>query len=292
LYYFSHPNQRSFCPDCDSYRNKCNLFVGYESPFCVVRCDTKLRLSRVGLVVGLITLCGGVVFAGDPTPPTPIVVELFTSEGCSSCPPADALLRKLDSSQPIAGAQLIVLEEHVDYWDDLGWKDPFSSPDWTLRQTEYAQRLNVRAPYTPQIVVNGSVELLGSDSSRAGKVFNQERSLPVVPVRVTEIGMDRGKVHAHVETGEVPAEADVFVALVLEHADTQVKRGENDGRHLEHVDVLQSLDGAGKVQKGQSFSKDVSVSGGKPGFAYRLIAFIQQPAQGKIVGAAVGRLQP
>jgi hypothetical protein len=223
---------------------------------------------------------------------TPIVVELFTSEGCSSCPPADALLRKLDSSQPIPGAQLIVLEEHVDYWDDLGWKDPFSSHDWTLRQTEYAQRLNVRAPYTPQMVVNGGVELLGSDSSNARKVFNAARSLPVVPVRISAIRVESGKVHAHIEAGEVPAKGQVFMALALDHADTQVKRGENGGRHLEHVDVLQSLNSAGKVQKGQSFSKDVVVSAGKPGTAYRLIAFIQEPDQGKIMGAAVERLEP
>ena len=250
-----------------------------------------MHLLRVGLVIGLLTFLGGQVFAGDTTVVTPIVVELFTSEGCSSCPPADALLRKLDSSQPIVGAQLIVLEEHVDYWDDLGWKDPFSSHAWTLRQTEYAQRLNVRAPYTPQMVVNGGIELLGSDSARAGKVFEQERSLPVVPIHITGVRIEGGKVHAHVETGEVPAKAEVFVALALDHADTEVKRGENGGRHLEHVNVLQNLSGVGKVQKGQSFSKDVVVSAGKPGTTYRLIALIQEPDQGKIVGATVERLQ-
>jgi hypothetical protein len=244
---------------------------------------------KISLVTFLLLICLGAT--AESAAPTPIVVELFTSEGCSSCPPADALLRRLDSSQPIAGAQLIVLEEHVDYWDDLGWKDPFSSRDWTLRQTEYAQRLNVRAPYTPQMVVNGGVELLGSDSARAGKVFDQERSLTVVPIHITDVRIERGKVHAHVETGEVPAKAEVFVALALDHADTEVKRGENGGRHLEHVNVLQNLSGAGKVQKGQSFSKDVVVSAGKPGIIYRLIALIQEPDQGKIVGATVKRLQ-
>jgi hypothetical protein len=252
----------------------------------------KMYVLRVALVMGLITFLGGLVFAGDTTAVTPIVVELFTSEGCSSCPPADALLRKLDSSQPIPGAQLIVLEEHVDYWDDQGWKDPFSSHEWTLRQTEYAQRLNVRAPYTPQMVINGGIELLGSDSSRASRAFDEARSLPVVPIRISEIRIESGKVHAHVETGEVPAKVQVFVALALDHADSQVKRGENGGRHLEHVDVLQSLSSAGRLQKDQSFSKDVVVSAGKPGTVYRLIAFIQEPDQGKIMGAAVERLQP
>jgi hypothetical protein len=254
--------------------------------------DIKMYFLRVALVIGLLGCFDGLVWAAEPVPGTPIVVELFTSEGCSSCPPADALLRKLDSSQPVPGARLIVLEEHVDYWDDLGWKDPFSSHEWTLRQTEYAQRLNIRAPYTPQMVINGGVELLGSDSSRAIKVFDEARSQSVVPIHISAIRVESGKVHARVETGEVPAKAEVFVALALDHADTQVKRGENGGRHLEHVDVLQSLNGAGKVPKGQSFSKDVVVSLGKPGAAYRLIAFIQEPDQGKIMGAAVERLQP
>jgi hypothetical protein len=243
---------------------------------------------KIFLVTFLFLSCLGAT--AESAPSTPIVVELFTSEGCSSCPPADALLRKLDAAQPIAGAQLIVLEEHVDYWDDLGWKDPFSSRDWTLRQTEYAQRLNVRAPYTPQMVVNGGVELLGSDSARAAKVFDQERSQPVVSIHITDVRIEGGEVHAHVETGEVSAKAEVFVALALDHADTQVKRGENGGRHLEHVNVLQNLSGAGNLQKGQSFSKDIVVSAGKPGITYRLIALIQEPDQGKIVGATVERL--
>lgn len=254
--------------------------------------DTKMYFSHVALVIGLLGYLNGLAGAAEPVSGTPIVVELFTSEGCSSCPPADALLRKLDSSQPVPGARLIVLEEHVDYWDDQGWKDPFSSHEWTLRQTEYAQRLNVRAPYTPQMVINGGVELLGSDSSRASKVFDEARSSPVVPIHISAIRVESGKVHAHVETAEVPAKAEVFVVLALDHADTEVKRGENGGRHLQHVDVLQSLNNAGKVQKGQSFSKDVVVSAGRPGTAYRLIAIIQEPDQGKIMGAAVERLQP
>jgi hypothetical protein len=252
----------------------------------------KMYFSYIPLIIGLFACFDGLARAADPPSSTPIVVELFTSEGCSSCPPADALLRRLDSSQPVPGARLIVLEEHVDYWDDQGWKDPFSSHDWTLRQTEYAQRLNVRAPYTPQMVINGGVELLGSDSSRASKVFDEARSVPVVPIHISEIRIENGKVYAHVETGEVSAKAQVFVALALDHADSQVKRGENGGRHLEHVDVLQSLNSAGKLQKGQSFSKDVVVSAGKPGIVYRLIAFIQEADQGKIMGAAVERLQP
>src|SRR5580765_1125906 len=98
------------------------------------------------------------------SPAPGILVELFTSEGCSSCPPADELLRKLDSMHTIANNQIVVLGEHVDYWDGTGWRDRFSSREYTNRQQEYAYRLSVPEPYTPQIVVDGKQQFVGNNA--------------------------------------------------------------------------------------------------------------------------------
>ncbi len=226
--------------------------------------------------------------AQTPTPnPTPVVVELFTSEGCSSCPPADTLLRTLDITQPISGVQLIVLGEHVDYWDNLGWKDTFSSHAFTDRQGAYADRLHLASSYTPQMVVDGTYECLGSDGRRAAQAFEKAGALPKIGVRISAVKIENGSVRAHVETDASPSKGEVFVALVLDHAESQVLRGENGGHRLQHVAVVRSLTKVGKAAKGETFSKDLSLTAAPSEVPYRVVAFVQEPNQGKILGATV-----
>lgn len=229
--------------------------------------------------------------SGQSADRKPVVVELFTSEGCSSCPPADALLQALDSTQPVPGVQLIVLGEHVDYWDDLGWKDTYSTHAFTLRQQTYADRLRLASPYTPQMVVDGKFEFLGSDRDRAGRAFAAARDLSKVEVRISALKIESGKLHAHIETAALPARADVFVALTLDHAQSQVLHGENGGHRLEHVAVVRNLTRVGTSMRGGAFSREVSLPADPSGSPYHLVTFVQEANQGKILGAAVERVQ-
>jgi hypothetical protein len=218
---------------------------------------------------------------------TPILVELFTSEGCSSCPPADAFLRALDATQPVAGVQLIVLGEHVDYWDDQGWRDIYSDHSFTVRQQSYAEQLRLKGPYTPQMVVDGALEFVGSDGQRATQAFEKARTYPKVSVQISSLTLENGVVRAHIESGSMPSAAEVFVVLALDHAESQVLRGENGGHRLQHVAIARNLMRAGKVAKGAVFAKDVHLKAPPSDADYRLIAFIQEPNQGKILGAAL-----
>src|SRR6267143_3417416 len=120
----------------------------------------------------------------------PVIVELFTSEGCASCPPADALLARLDGGQLAGNVQLIALEEHVDYWNDLGWTDPFSSRDWTDRQYVYAGALKNRNPYTPQMVVDGTTEFVGSRTQQARQAIREAAAKSKIPVTLAQGNSD------------------------------------------------------------------------------------------------------
>ena len=223
----------------------------------------------------------------------PVLVELFTSEGCSSCPPADALLEKMDS-QPIPDTQLIVLSEHVTYWDHDGWKDPNSSQTLTDRQSSYEDALGLKTPYTPQIIVDGTTLLRVGDPKQAQDVFEKARTVTKVPIRIDNVNLDaatpsvlRARIEADADSDR--RSADVYVAVALNHVESQVLHGENGGRHLVHVAVVQQLTKIGKLQKGKSFEQEVQLKL-KPGEDpknLRVVAFLQEPGPGKVLGAAL-----
>ena len=227
-------------------------------------------------------------------PGNPVLVELFTSEGCSTCPPADEFVRKLDQFQPLADAQLIVLSEHVNYWDHEGWKDPYSSSALTDRQEAYERILRVNSPYTPQLIIDGDSEVHLSDSQQIERVFRQAAETPKISVLLEGVSVDPANprlLHAHVATDANTSknDADVYLAVALDHADSQVLRGENGGRHLVHTAVVLQLVKIGKLEKGRNFAHDAQVQL-KPGIdplGLRVIAFVQTPGPGKLLGAAL-----
>ena len=223
----------------------------------------------------------------------PVVVELFTSEGCSSCPPADIFLKKLDTDQPIQGAQIIVLSEHVTYWDQEGWKDPNGSAALTERQSSYETALGEKDPFTPQIVVDGDREVTVQSFSHFGEVLRQARDEAKIPVQISDLSIDTDApvLRAHIDTGEnvTGHNAEVFLAVALSHVESQVLRGENGGRHLVHVAVVQKLTRIGKLSKGKSFADNVQLklAPSDDPTNLRVVAFVQEPGPGKILGAAL-----
>ena len=144
----------------------------------------------------------------------PVLVELFTSEGCSSCPPADALLEKLDRDQPVAGAQIIVLSEHVDYWNHDGWTDPFSSAAFTARQETYTRRFGIDGPYTPEMVVDGNAECNGSDARKAESAIRRAIGEPKVGIRMRAAASGEAAVTLEVDALPEGAihKANIYVA--------------------------------------------------------------------------------
>jgi hypothetical protein len=253
---------------------------------------TFIKSLAILALVGFLTT--GNSRAADTHGATPVLVELFTSEGCSSCPPADAWLQRMDAAQPLPGAELIVLSEHVDYWNHDGWKDPYSSSLVTERQSDYVRALGLQTPYTPQVIVDGATELHLTDDQAMEQTFQKAVASPKVPVRITSATLDPANptvLRAHVEVdGDSAGEnADIYGAIAFSHAESQVLRGENSGKRLTHVAVVEQLTKIGKMEKGKTFSRDVEIklkSGADPK-NIRLIVFAQKSGPGKVFGAAV-----
>jgi hypothetical protein len=252
---------------------------------------------KIFLMLSFSLLLPGALTAAD-TPSnaaSPVLVELFTSEGCSSCPPADVLLTKLDGLQPVPGAQVIVLSEHVDYWNHDGWRDVYSSSFFTERQGEYVRRLGANSAYTPQMVIDGGAQLNGSDVSAVGHAIIEARAHVKIPVRISSVSLaDAKTIRLHLAVDALPAnfkgrKAEILVAVALDHAESHVSAGENKGHDIRHVAVAESINKVGTAEKGKSFDRDVVIKiKAVPDMGnLRLIAFVQGSDAGEVVGASL-----
>ncbi len=224
---------------------------------------------------------------------TPVLLELFTSEGCSSCPPADRLLQMLDQSQPVSGADLIVLSEHVDYWNHDGWADPYSSALFTQRQAGYAQKLGIDSVYTPQLIVDGTAELVGSNGAGARTQIGKALGRTKTAIMFSNAVRQKDRITLHVEIGALPARsgsAAVYLALADNEDRSQVSRGENAGRSLTHVAVVRILQPVGTIGAA-GFSKNltVPVNAGAPG-GLRVVVFVQEKGSRRVLGVAQQKL--
>jgi hypothetical protein len=178
--------------------------------------------------------------------PPAVLVELFTSEGCSSCPPADRLLSELDEELARAGIAVVPLSLHVDYWDSLGWRDPFSSSEFTTRQKRYASLLHQRSIYTPQMVVDGVDAFVGSDRRTAKKAIQNAWGRPDLRLGVRGEERERNKITIEVvldasSTQQRTNGAALFLAVTEGGLSSQVTRGENAGLRLSHTAVVRKL---------------------------------------------------
>lgn len=226
----------------------------------------------------------------------PVIVELFTSEGCSSCPPADVLLYKLDQ-QPIDGVEIIGLSEHVDYWDDLGWRDPFSSAEFSKRQSVYAKSSGV---YTPQMIVDGGEQFVGSDEKRARAAIIKAATAAKAKVEVTSASVNTEKqaVSLSIHVSDLPPvndndTAEVLLAVTESKLSSEVPRGENAGRSLQHTAVVRHLETVGEVDnRASKFTADktVPLTTAWQRNNLRLVVFIQERRTRRVLGAASLRL--
>lgn len=212
-----------------------------------------------------------------------VVVELFTSEGCSSCPPADALVAKIQKESE--GKPVYILAYHVDYWNRLGWRDVFSSADYSNRQKQYVLWMHsADGVYTPQIVVNGKTEFVGSEEKTLRNAIKASLASDAgAQLSLSDIQTDGQKVRLHYQTGGNTQNTILQLAVVQRSAQTRVERGENGGRTLSHVQIVRALQSVKLKNAGGvaeiSIPKEVSTHGAE------LIALLQDSNTGVIKGA-------
>lgn len=230
--------------------------------------------------------------------PRVVVVELFTSEGCSSCPPADALLKELSEQQQLDGVQIVALEEHVDYWNHLGWRDPYSAAEFSQRQNDYARLFRTDGAYTPQMVVDGQQELLGSRGREAKEAIRNAAGQPKAEIILLSGGNTApGKLAFEVRIKNlngisVHGTTELWMAVTEKGLQTDVKAGENSGETLKHAPVVRSLRKIDTIRDAAGYSRQTQAAL-DPGWRKEnlaIVVFLTEKDSGKIIGAAAAPL--
>jgi len=229
-----------------------------------------------------------------------VVVELFTSEGCSSCPPADAVLADLAKPGAVDGVQVIPLEMHVDYWNALGWADPFSSPQFSSRQQQYARIFKTDEIYTPQMVVDGMEQFVGSDKQHAidAIIKSAAQSKGSIAISVRHDPTNGNSLTCEISINNIhrigDSMADVLLAVTEDDLSTDVRRGENAGRSLRHAAVVRVLRQVATIAPADALPSSAStIIRLQPTWRanhLHVAVFVQNPTTGEILAAASQRL--
>ncbi len=227
--------------------------------------------------------------AGDAPAQKVVLVELFTSEGCSSCPPADALLRQVNGTRT-SGDQLVVgISEHVTYWNGLGWSDPFSSPVYTERQNAYSERFHLEGVYTPQMVINGAEQIVGSDRAALVQAVQAEDAQPPrVSLRILSLNVVGNTLTVNFSIGgDVPSRGVDLMAVLADDSDrSSVLHGENSGQTLAHVAVARSISRVATLRNAGERTVQVQIPATfQAAQKHHLILFAQTPGNGRVLGA-------
>ena len=278
----------------------------------------RIQLSDTGSVLNHLIIpgvfaagCGGLLLLTlsvassdarriDDAERIPVLVELFTSQGCMSCPPADVLLIQLDGTQPVPGALIIPLSEHVEYWNGQ-WHDPFSLAVFTERQREYHRALSTAAMYTPQMVVDGQTQLLGSRRDAAHAAIAKAATHTKATLSVTQVGQSQNStvsvgvtVSGGSELGPL-TDLDLWVAITEENLETTVERGENAFQRLRHGTVVRALTQVATLPSilpdRFTAATEVDVDPGWQRQNLRAVAFLQERRSRRILGAAQRRFE-
>lgn len=217
---------------------------------------------------------------------TLVLVELFTSQGCASCPPADVNLARIEKDQPIAEAEIITLSLHVDYWNSLGWKDEYSSPLYSRRQQLYSQALKLDSNYTPQMIVDGRAEFVGSNQEKTIKAIREAAKNQKASVEILQ-NADQLKI----KLSDLPAHenATVFLAVAEDNLASNIKRGENSGRKLEYTSVVREMNSVGMLAAEQKTLEMETVLRVQPNWKrenLKIVVFVQENASRKILGVS------